>query len=111
MSIKLDLLTALLKSTKLPVYRDLAPEKQSLPYIVYTYVSEDHKRASSIVYKRLPLYQVSLFTKGTEASFLPITKALNNSKVPFSTMSSMQGDENDSTINHFYITVRCVEDV
>lgn len=111
MSIKLNELTTLLKSTTLPVYRDLAPVNKPLPYIVYTYISEDHKRASSNIHKRLPLYQVSLFTKAPEVAFLPITRVLNDNKVPFSPMIGMQGDENDSTINHFYISVRCVENV
>lgn len=111
MSIKLDELTALLKATTLPVYRDIAPVKQVLPYIVYSYISEDYKRASGLIYKRLPLYQVSLFTKSTEKEFLKITKLLNNKKVPFSPMIAMQGDENDSTINHFTVNVRCIEDV
>ena len=111
MSIKLKELTALLKTTTLPVYRDIAPVKQVLPYIVYSYISEDHKRASGLIYKRLPLYQVSLFTEATERDFFQITKLFNDNKVSFGPISTMQGDENDSTINHFYTNVRCVEDV
>lgn len=111
MSIKLTELTSLLKTTKFPVFRDSAPERQLLPYIIYSYISEDHKRASGAIYRRLTLYQVSLFTKGNEKDFLTITKKLNENKIPFSPIVSIQGNENDDTVTNFFTRVRCIEDV
>ena len=111
MSINLQQLRTLLKATGLSVYRDKAPTKATHPFIVYSFISEGSKRASGSIYKRLPLYQVSLFTKGTEEEFNVITKKFNENKVPFSTVMSVQGDENDDTITNFFTNVRCVEDV
>lgn len=111
MSINLTELKALLKLTTIPVFRNKAPDGQGLPYIVYTFISEGNKRASGIIYKRLPLFQISLFTKGPEEEFHAITNLLDRKKIPFSTVMSTQGDENDDTVTNIYTNVRCIEDV
>lgn len=111
MSIKLAELKSLLKATGIPTFRDLAPDRENLPYIIYSYISEDFKRASGSIYRRRILYQVSLFTKGTEEEFNIITKKLNENKVTFSPIMSIQGDQNDDTVNNFFTNVRCIEDV
>lgn len=101
----------LLKKTPFPVFRDKAPSNTAYPYIVYTYINQDYKRASGSIYRVFPKYQVSLFTTGVEDEFKAIRDALNERKVLFSPMNSIQGDENDETVTNFYITVGCVEDV
>lgn len=99
-----------LKSTNYPVFRDKAPKNTKFPYIVYSFISEDEKKASNQSFKELPLYQVSLFTDGTEKDLVPIKKALNAKRIPFSSFGSIQGDENDDTITNFYTQVRCIND-
>lgn len=111
MSINHKELVALLKTTPFLVYRDKAPTGTAYPYIIYSYMYQDFKRASGLIYKALPRYQISLFTKGIESDFLPIIKALDGEKIPFSTVNSIQGDENDESVTNFYIDVGCVEDV
>lgn len=111
MSINFQQLRALLKSTGYEAYRGKAPTKAVYPYIVYSYISEDFKRASGSIYRRRLLYQVSLFTKGTEEEFNVITKKFNDNKVPFSPIMSIQGAENDDTITNFFTNVRCIENV
>lgn len=111
MSINRNELVELLKTTPFLVYRDMAPRNTEYPYIVYTYINQDFKRASGLVFKALPRYQVSLFTTGIESEFNPIIKALDGKRIPFSPVSSIQGDENDATVSNFYIEVGCVEDV
>lgn len=110
MSIDFKGLQRLLKQTPYKVFRDIAPKNTPYPYVVYSFVSEDVKIASGSIYKRLPLYQVSLFTTGTEKDLEPIIEKLNSEKVLFSTINSMLGDLNDDQVTHFYFTVRCVED-
>lgn len=109
MSINFQQLRTLLKSTNLKVYRDKGPTTSVYPFIVYSYISEDFKRASGSIYKRRLLYQVSLYTKGTEEEFNVITKKFNENKVPFSSIISIQGDENDDTVTNFFTNVRCIE--
>lgn len=111
MSVSYEQLKTLLKTTPYPFYRDKAKKGQEYPYIVCTHISESHKRASGSIYKKMPQYQISLFTAGIETDFNPITKVLNDNKIPFSTLNSIQGDENDDTVTNFFIKVRAIEDV
>ena len=110
MSINLEKLRELLKATKYPVFRDKAPNNQEYPYIVYSFISEITKMASGRVFKYMPLYQVSLFTTGTEKDFRPIMKVLDANQVTTSGVMSIVGDENDDTVTNFFIQVRTVED-
>lgn len=110
MSINLEKLRELLKATKYPVFRDKAPKNQEYPYIVYSFISEDAKMASGRVFKYMPLYQVSLFTTGTEKDFRPIMKVLDANQVTTSGVMSIVGDENDDTVTNFFIQVRTIED-
>ncbi|EOI57421.1 hypothetical protein [Enterococcus gilvus] len=110
MSINLEKLRELLKATKYPVFRDKAPKYQEYPYIVYSFISEDMKMASGRVFKYMPLYQVSLFTTGTEKEFRPIMKVLDVKQVTTSGVMSIVGDENDDTVTNFFIQVRTIED-
>lgn len=110
MSINLEKLKEALKETGLPMYRDKAPKKQLYPYIIYSFISEDKKVASGRAFKYLPLYQISLFTKGTEKDFREIMRILDANNVTTSGVMSIAGDENDDTITNFFIQVRTVED-
>ncbi|WP_315307482.1 hypothetical protein [Enterococcus devriesei] len=110
MSISLEKLRDILKSTIYPVFRDKAKKDQDYPYIVYSFISEDLKVASGRVFKYMPLYQISLFTTGTEKDFRPIMKALDENHVTTSGVMSIAGDENDDTVTNFFIQVRTVED-
>lgn len=111
MWIKLSDLITILKSLNIPVFRNKAPAKTDYPYYVYSYVGQQDKRASGRIFKSLPLYQISLYTEGTEKDLEPIISKLNEYRIPFKGFQSMQGDENDETITNFYTFVRCVEDV
>lgn len=111
MSITRKQLSDLLKTTKYPVYRDRAANEEDYPYIVYSFINEDDKRASSKVIKHMPLYQISLFTTGTELDFRPIKNVLNDNLVGYSSLDSIRGDENDETVTNFFLNVRCIEDV
>ncbi|HFJ5144221.1 TPA: hypothetical protein ACGUXD_001061 [Enterococcus faecium] len=110
MSISFDELKTALKSTKLPVFRDKARLGTMYPYIVYSNVSNSKKMASGKVYKKLPYYQVSLFTAGTEQDLRVLEHALENAGILYTDFVGIQGDENDDTITNFYTYVRCVED-
>ncbi|MCU7356810.1 hypothetical protein [Enterococcus dispar] len=110
MSTNLEKLRELLKATKYPVFRDKAPKKQEYPYIIYSFISEDTKVASGRIFKYMPLYQISLFTTGTEKDFRPIMKILDKNHVTTSGVMSLNGDENDDTVTNFFIQVRTVED-
>lgn len=109
MSIDLERLRQLLKSTNYPVFRDTAPKNQKYPYIVYSFVSETQKVASGRIFKYMPLYQISLFTTGTESDFRVISKAFDEKQVTISDVASIIGDENDDTVTNYYSYVRCIE--
>lgn len=99
-----------LKSTPYKVFRDKAPKKTKFPYIVYTFVEQGKKSASSKIFRRLPQYQISLFTVGTEKDLQPIEEALEAAGIPYGDFRAQQGDENDDTITNFYSLVRVVGD-
>ncbi|MBK4859671.1 hypothetical protein CU000_2110 [Enterococcus faecium] len=65
--------------------------------------------ASGKVYKKLPYYQVSFFTLGTEQDLVVIEQVLQNAGIPYSDFTGIQGDENDDTVTNYYTYVRCVE--
>lgn len=109
MSINLQGLKELLKSTGYPVFRDKAVSNTKYPYIVYSFVSEDIKMAGSRVHKTLPLYQVSLFTTGTEEEFRSIIHAFDSARVPTTGVMAIVGDENDDTVTNYFVQVRVVE--
>lgn len=109
MSINLKELVALVKTLDIPVYRDEAPKNKALPYIVYTYIGTGNTWSGSRVYRKLPLYQFSLFTNGTEKEITKIENLLSTSQVPFDDFSSIQFKENDKTVNNFYTQIRVVE--
>ncbi|MDT2850176.1 hypothetical protein P7H60_13560 [Vagococcus carniphilus] len=111
MSITRKELSKLLKETGYPVFRDQSPDEKDYPYIVYSFVGENDKRASGKVLNHMPLYQVSLFTKGIEEDFRPIKNLLSKNTVGFSSMRSIPANENDNLITNFFIYVRCIEDV
>lgn len=110
MSISLEKLRELLKATSYPVFRDKAQKNQEYPYIIYSFISEDLKVASSRIFKYMPLYQISLFTTGTEKDFRSIMKVLDANRVTTTGVMSIAGDENDDTVTNFFIQVRTVED-
>jgi flagellar biosynthesis/type III secretory pathway M-ring protein FliF/YscJ len=109
MSNSFEELRSALKATNYPLFRDKAPKGTKYPYLVYSFVSQGKKIASGSIYRKLPLYQVSLFSTGTEKDLEQVENALNGSNIPYKDFASMQGDENDDTITHFYTYVRCVE--
>lgn len=109
MSINLNELKTILKSVNPHVYRDQAPHNTDYPYIVYSNISIGKKKASGKLFKLMPLYQVSLFTLGTENDVVILEKAL--SKIPHTDFSSIQGDENDDTVTNFYTQIRVVEEL
>ncbi|WP_422698901.1 hypothetical protein ACOX9P_09085 [Enterococcus durans] len=98
-----------LESTKLPVFRDKARLGTMYPYIVYSNVSNTKKMASGKVYKKLPYYQISFFTLGTEQDLAVIEEALQKAGILYSDFVGIQGDENDDTVTNYYTYVRCVE--
>lgn len=110
MLINLDDLKTALKATNLPVTRDKAVKGTNYPYIIYSNISKSKKMASSKVHKRMPYYQVSLFTVGTEQDLSVLEHALENAGILYTDFVGIQGDENDDTITNFYTYVRCVED-
>ncbi|EOS7907650.1 hypothetical protein EWY09_RS08780 [Enterococcus hirae] len=98
-----------LKSTKIPVFRDKATLGTVYPYIVYSNVSINKKMASGKVYKKMPYYQISFFTLGTEQDLVVIEQALEKVGIPYVDFVGIQGDENDETVTNYYTYVRCVE--
>lgn len=109
MSINLEQLRELLKAVNTKTYRGNAPPGASYPYIVYSNISVGKKVASGKTIKLMPLYQVSLFTTGTEIDLLPLESALSN--VPHTDFMSIQGDENDDTVTNFFTQIRLIEDL
>ena len=76
MQISFQELRDIMKKSGIPVYRDNAPTTANYPYIVYEFVNEQHKRASSKVMKSMPLYQIALITDGTEKDYEPLKVVL-----------------------------------
>lgn len=109
MSINFAELRTVLNSTDYPVFRDKSPKNTPFPYIVYSFVSESRKVVSGRTYKRLPYYQISLFTTGTENDLAPIQKVFDENNVRYSPFSATRGDENDDTVTNFYTYVRVIE--
>lgn len=109
MSINSKKLIELLESTNLDVYQNEAAKDQEYPYIIYSFVSEDDKRASSKVHKTLPYYQVSLFTEGDREDINIIKQVFNKEKVSFKPFGTLNYKENNKQITNFYTYVRCVE--
>lgn len=109
MSTSFNELIKALKSTKLPVFRDKAAKETNFPYIVYSNVSKSKKMASSKVHRRLPYYQISFYTIGTEKDLAVLETALEEAAVPYADFVGIQGDENDDTVTNYYTYVRCME--
>ncbi|OFD61436.1 hypothetical protein [Bacillus mycoides] len=107
MQISFQQLRELMKKSGIPVFRDSAPTTAKYPYIVYEFVNEQHKRASSKVMKSMPLYQISVITNGTEKDYEPLKAVFNDAGVSYSQFDGMGYDENDDTITQFITYVRC----
>ncbi|EGO8419380.1 hypothetical protein ER577_13895 [Enterococcus faecalis] len=110
MSISFEKLRATLKAVGVPVTRDKAEKGTDYPYIVYSNVSQGKKMASSKVHRRMPYYQISLYTTGTEKDLIALENALEEAGIPYTDFVGIQGDENDDTVTNFYTYVRCIED-
>jgi hypothetical protein len=108
MQINFQQLRAIMRDSGIPVYRDSAPTSATYPYIEYEFVNEQHKRASSIVLKSLPLYQIAVVTNGTEADYEPLKDVFNAHGISYSQFEGFPYDENDATITQFITMVRCV---
>ncbi|MCU5687092.1 hypothetical protein OCB18_05090 [Bacillus cereus] len=109
MQISFQELRDIMKKSGIPVYRDEAPTTAKYPYIVYEFVNEQHKRASSKVMKSMPLYQIALITDGTEKDYEPLKVVFNEAGVSYSQFDGMGYDENDDTITQFITYVRCIQ--
>ena len=109
MQISFQELRDIMKKSGIPVYRDNAPTTANYPYIVYEFVNEQHKRASSKVMKSMPLYQIALITDGTEKDYEPLKVVFNEAGVSYSQFDGMGYDENDDTITQFITDVRCIQ--
>ncbi|PFM61448.1 hypothetical protein COJ52_05145 [Bacillus cereus] len=105
MQINFQQLRNLMKQSGIPVYRDNAPTKTDYPYIVYEFVNETHKRASSKVLKSMPLYQIAVITNGTEKDYEPLTAIFNENGVEY---ASFSGIPYDDTVTQFITSVRCI---
>ncbi|KAJ85334.1 hypothetical protein [Enterococcus faecalis] len=110
MSISFEKLRITLKSVGVPVTRDKAGKGTDYPYIVYSNVSQGKKMASSKVHRRMPYYQISFYTTGTEKDLIALENALEEAGIPYTDFVGIQGDENDDTVTNFYTYVRCIED-
>lgn len=108
MQVNLDQLRSIMKESGISVYRDIEPSSVTYPYIVYEFVNETHKRASSRVLKSMPLYQIALITNGTESDYEPLKDTFNKYGVEYDQFEGIPYDENDSTITQFITNVRCV---
>lgn len=100
----------ILKSTGINVYRDDAPSSAKLPYIVYEFVNEHHKRASNKVLADMPLYQIAYITTGIESELKVLKDAFNQNNVPYEQFIGLPYDENDSKVTQFITYVRCVNE-
>lgn len=92
----------------MPVYRDSEPTTAVYPYIVYEFVNERHKRASSHVLHDMPLYQIAVVTNGTESDLKSLKNVFNQHGVSYSQFEGFPYDENENTITQFITNVRCV---
>ncbi|MBJ8103590.1 MULTISPECIES: hypothetical protein [Bacillus cereus group] len=108
MQINFQQLRNLMKQSGIPVYRDNASTKTDYPYIVYEFVNETHKRASSKVLKSMPLYQIAVITNGTEKDYEPLTVVFNENGVEYASFFCIPYDENDDTVTQFITSVRCI---
>lgn len=99
-----------LKKSPYPVFRDKAKKNTKYPYIIYSHVAKNRKSASSKTYRRIQMYQVSLFTNGTEKDLILLEESLEVAHVNFEAWNSMPGSENDDTITHYFTNVRCLDD-
>lgn len=109
MQISFQQLRELMKKSGIPVFRDSAPTTAKYPYIVYEFVNEQHKRASSKVMKSMPLYQIAVITNGTEKDYESLKTVFNDAGVSYSQFDGMGYDENDDTITQFITYVRCIQ--
>ncbi|HGO9409095.1 TPA: hypothetical protein ACLBZV_003455 [Bacillus cereus] len=109
MQISFQELRDIMKKSGIPVYRDSAPTTAKYPYIVYEFVNEQHKRASSKVMKSMSLYQIAVITDGTEKDYEPLKTVFNDVGVSHSQFDGMGYDENDDTITQFITYVRCIQ--
>lgn len=109
MQISFQELRDIMKKSGIPVYRDSAPTTANYPYIVYEFVNEQHKRASSKVMKSMPLYQIAVITDRTEKDYEPLKTVFNDAGVSYSQFDGMGYDENDDTITQFITYVRCIQ--
>ena len=109
MSVSQEQLVAVLKSTGYLVYQNEAKKNQDYPYLVYSFVSEDDKKASGKIFKTLPYYQISLHTEGDRDDLKKIRKAFNDQLVPFKPFQSLSYKENNKHVTNFYTYVRCLE--
>ena len=109
MSISFEQLRTALKSSNIPVFRDEAPSKQKYPYIIYEFVSEQHKRASSKVIAEMPLYQIAYITKGIELELAALKDVLNAQQIEYASFTAAPYDENDDKVTQFITYVRCVQ--
>lgn len=101
-------LQTILKSTGINVYRDKAPSDAELPYIIYQFVNEQHKRASNKILADMPLYQIAYITAGIEDELEVLKEKLDEKKVPYERFEAMPYDEDDETITQFVTYVRCI---
>ena len=83
MSISFEKLRITLKSVGVPVTRDKAEKGTDYPYIVYSNVSQGKKMASSKVHRRMPYYQISFYTTGTEKDLIALENALEEAGIPY----------------------------
>lgn len=109
MSSSFEELQKALESTGLSVHRDKAAKDTHYPYIVYSNVSKGKKMASSKIHRRLPYYQISFYTTGTEQDLKTLETELETAGILYSDFVGIQGDENDDTVTNYYTYVRCVE--
>lgn len=101
-------LRTILKSTGINVYRDKAPSDAELPYIIYQFVNEQHKRASNKILADMPLYQIAYITSGIESELEVLKEKFNENKVAYERFEAMPYDEDDETITQFVTYVRCI---
>ncbi len=98
-----------MKATGIKVYRDSAPSNAKYPYIIYEFVNEPQRRASSKVFASMPLYQIAYITKGIESELETLKNAFNENQVSYDVFTGVPYDENDDTVTQFITYVRCVQ--
>jgi len=107
MLISLEELRNILKQSKIPYYRDNAPNNAKYPYLIYEYVQDLNVHAGNQIVRELQEYQLSYITVGVESELDPFKKLLHDNKVIFSPFNGVPYDENDLTITQFVSYVRC----